>query len=73
MDRGTREQVAFERGDPRMEGGTASAYSSVLSTQQHPNGSIVGAQALRQPAGAAGQGGTNHNQSFNGHPLQADP
>lgn len=68
MDRGTREQVAFERGDPRQEGGTASAYSSVLSAQQPHNGSIIGAQALRQSTAAA-----QSNQSFTGHPLQADP
>ena len=46
MDRAT-EQAAFERGDPRNEGGTASAYSSILSANQPANGSITGTQAVR--------------------------
>ena len=67
MDRGSRERVAFERGDSR-DGGTESAYSSVLSSHQPANGSILGAHALHQPA-VGGQG----NPSVSGHPLQGDP
>ena len=70
MDRAT-EQAAFERGDPRNEAGSASAYSSVLSMHQPSNGPMQGAQAQHNQG--PGIAASPHQASLPGQPQQPDP